>query len=139
MFRSDKIRRLAPGNCDIAPVREPANFPYRLKRLATVITAGKMYVAANGFGFLHTESRITFVLWGVRLRIKYGFRRTGQRVLGVVDESVYLDFVRGPVKLLAGRDNWCGFHLLADDRESDAFLRRFYELHVAPDRMLRRP
>ena len=49
----------------------------------------------------------------------------------VTDEGIYPDFVRGKTRILCGYDNWSGSYFLADDPESDKFLRDFYTRHVA--------
>lgn len=81
--------------------------------------------AANGFAWITTESQRRYLWLTLLLRLRYGFGRTGAKVLGP-DQVIFQDFVRGSVLFHAGHDNWVGYHLLASDSASDAFLRALF-------------
>jgi hypothetical protein len=57
------------------------------------------------------------------LRLNYGLRESGEAVASF--EVVILpDLVGEGVRLEAGWDIWCGYHLVATDEAGDDFLRR---------------
>lgn len=88
-----------------------------------------LQTAANGFARLSTFSWWKRLWLGLLLRYKYGFRRSGRMVAPGSDDAIYPDFVRDNQRILSGWDNWFGFDLLADDVQTDAFLREFHAKH----------
>lgn len=87
-------------------------------------------VAANGFTRITTFSVWRSVWLRTLLMFRYGFRREGHWVPAVTDDNaIYPDFVRGRKRILAGWDIWFGYDLLAEDEESDAFLKGFCARH----------
>lgn len=85
--------------------------------------------AANGFAHLSTLSRRQRTRIALVLMFRYGFWRWGIWLPPIADDAIYPDFIRGSKRILAGWDSWSGYDFLADDPESDAFLRTFYEKH----------
>ena len=51
-----------------------------------------------------------------------GFQRVGEPVL-TVSQSIFPDFRRGELRLLAGYDDYAGFYLLAESADGDEVLR----------------
>ncbi len=85
--------------------------------------------AANGFTCIHTFSHLRRLKLGLLLTFRYGFWRKGRWIPAVTDDAIHPSFVRGRKTILAGWDQWMGYHLLANDKESDAFLRAFAARH----------
>lgn len=87
--------------------------------------------AANGHCHLcFGRASPLFALWlRLKLQFLYGFQREGRRVHDF-DAVISLDFVRGNIRLLAGRDNWSGLYLLSESAAGDDFLRVFAEDYV---------
>jgi len=90
----------------------------------------ELRTAANGYAWITTPSRRERLWLGLLLMFRYGFWRWGTYVPPITDEAIYPDFIRGKKRILTGWDNWVGYDLLANDPESDRFLRAFYERHV---------
>jgi len=90
----------------------------------------ELRTAANGYAWITTQSRRERLWLGLLLMFRYGFWRWGTYVPPITDEAIYPDFIRGKKRIHAGWDNWVGYDLLANDPESDQFLRAFYERHV---------
>jgi hypothetical protein len=84
---------------------------------------------ANGHLAIWTNSWIRATSIAIRLRWFHGFKRTGKRIMTPIDESIYPDFVRGNVRILAGWEGHEGYHFLATNEESDAFLEKFFGSH----------
>jgi len=84
--------------------------------------------AANGFAWVMTESGGRYLWLASLLRLRHGFGRSGSAVVGP-DQTLFPDFVRGDLRLHAGRDSWVGYHLLATDLASDGFLRDLFAKH----------
>lgn len=89
--------------------------------------------AASGRAWLTTRSARRFLWLGLLLRHRYGFVRRGGFVSGA-GEAIHPDFVRDEWHLHAGEDDWVGFHLLAANAASDAFLRELFAMHCRPCR-----
>ena len=87
--------------------------------------------AANGHAVLHTESWLVAMKLSAILCLQHGFRRCGEKVVGF-DETLYPDFVRGNLRILAGWDHWMGYHFLSDGAEADQFLTAFFQRHGPP-------
>jgi len=89
----------------------------------------KLYCAGNGFCKIETDSLLVRIKLGLILTFRYGFYRWGVWVIGVTDESIHPSFICFRKRILAGWDNWSGYYLLADNEETDSFLRDFYQKH----------
>ena len=63
------------------------------------------------------------------LAFKYRFVSRGQWVMSPTDEFLHPSLVRGELCILAGWDDFSGFHLLADNDATAAFLERFAANH----------
>lgn len=91
----------------------------------------ELSTAANGYAQVSTFSLWQRLRLGFLLTFRHGFGRSwGPFVFPVADEGIYPNFIRGKKRLLCGYDNWVGSYFLADDPESDRFLREFYYRHV---------
>ena len=88
-----------------------------------------LLTAANGYARITTFSRWQRTKLVLLLTFRYGFWRSGTSIPPITDDAIYPDFVRGRKRILAGWDNWFGYDFLANDPESDAFLRSFYDKH----------
>jgi hypothetical protein len=85
--------------------------------------------AANGFARISTFSYSRRMRLALLLTFRYGFWRWGPWIPPITDDAIYPDFIRGAKRILAGWDNWFGYDFLADNAETDIFLRRFFEKH----------
>lgn len=84
--------------------------------------------AANGFGWITDLSLVDYLWLGFVLSWRYGFARRGETIT-LPDEAIFRSFVKGDVEILAGRDLWTGYSLLASNGASDTFLRAFFRQH----------
>ena len=94
--------------------------------------AVQLHTAANGFARITTLSRRQRTRLALLLMFRHGFWRWGTWIPPIADEAIYPDFIRGRKRIMSGWDNWFGYDFLANDAESDAFLRRFYAKHCVP-------
>lgn len=88
-----------------------------------------LYTAANGFAKISTFSFSCRMRLALLLMFRYGFWRWGIWIPSITGEAIYPDFICGTKRILAGWDNWFGYDFLADNEETDIFLRRFFEKH----------
>jgi hypothetical protein len=91
----------------------------------------EIHIAANGFSWISTFSIWWYIWLSLLLSLRYGFWRKGSWIPAITDEAVHPDFVRGTKVIHAGWDIWSGYDFLAGNKESDVFLKRFYERHCA--------
>lgn len=89
-----------------------------------------LHIAANGYCCIKTPSMLKRWRLSLLLTFRYRFRRQGRRILAW-DDAIHPDFVRANLRILSSWDNWFGYSLLADDPETDAFLKTFYDRHCA--------
>ena len=85
--------------------------------------------AASGFATISTLSYWSRTRLALLLMFRYGFWRWGSWIPPITDDAIYPDFIQGRKRILAGWDNWFGYHFLADNAETDLFLRKFFESH----------
>ena len=85
--------------------------------------------ASNGFCEITTDSLIVRMKLGILLTIRYGFYRWGVCIPAVTDDAIHPSFIRFNQCILTGWDNWMGYYLLAENEETDSFLRFFYQKH----------
>jgi hypothetical protein len=78
-------------------------------------------LAANGHLQL-TMSPLSAACLRWKLSLIHGFRREGRPAHGL-DETIYPDFVRGDLRLMAGWDIWSGYYLLSSSEAGDELLR----------------
>ena len=76
----------------------------------------------------------TFGLWrswrvSLLLMFRYGFSRRGRFIPPVTDEAVYPRFHRCSLVIESGWDNWFGYDWFASNKETDEFLKQFYDKH----------
>ncbi|MFH2043868.1 MAG: hypothetical protein ABIK92_01835 [Pseudomonadota bacterium] len=92
----------------------------------------------KGFEFHTTHNgrlRIsTFSFWrswkvSLLLMLRYGFHRKGTYIPPVTDQAIHPSYYRGKMIILSGWDNWFGYDWLADNEETDSFLKVFIEKH----------
>ena len=89
----------------------------------------QLNTAASGFAWVTTHSRLRYWRLCITLVFRYGFLRWGRYVPPITDEAIFPDYVRFGLRIHAGWDNWTGYHLLAANERSSAFLQRFYLKH----------
>lgn len=94
----------------------------------------EIHRAANGFADVTTFSPRQYQRLSLLLMFRYGFLRWGIWFPPILDEGIYPSFRRWEKRILAGWDNWFGYYLLADNAESDVFLRAFYAKHCTGHR-----
>lgn len=94
------------------------------------MSATKQLILANGFIAICMDSLWLRFKLSVLLTFKYGFYREGQWSSTETDEEIYAHFVRENLRILAGWDQRLGHYLLADNQQSNVFLRSFYQEHV---------
>ncbi len=91
--------------------------------------------AANGHLMLNWPEADDgfFTLFRFWIRLKYKFRSVGETVYSP-DVIILPDLVSPHLRLRAGWDIWCGYHLLSHDQASDEFLRRVHGELADPPR-----
>ena len=94
-----------------------------MKQAATLTTA------ANGHVELQMESLATKIRLGLLLTFRYGFWRWGPCIPAVTGDGISPDFIRFKLRIHSGSNDWLGYYLLADNAESDIFLRKFHARH----------
>ncbi len=94
------------------------------------MSVSKQLILANGFIAICMDSLWMRFKLSFLLCFKYGFLREGQWSPTENDDEIYAHFVRDNLRILAGWDHSLGHYLLADNQQSNVFLRGFYQEHV---------
>ena len=100
-----------------------------MDRKTDMSKAVELHIAENGFSCITTFSMWHSMRLRLLLRFRYGFKRHWPWMPAITDQAIHPDFVRGKEIIKAGWDHWYGYELLADNKETDIFLKGFHARH----------
>jgi hypothetical protein len=88
----------------------------------------------DGLTIITTHSPKQRLRLGLLLIFRYGFWRWGRIVAPGTDDAIYPSFIRWRKRITSFGSGWTGYSLAAENAETDAFLRQFYERHCGKER-----